>query len=71
MGVIFGLTFIMITCFGMGYFIGYNKGFDECDNIHERYSLTTSKGISGKEYVEKYGECPICVDCPHNCPLEN
>lgn len=28
------------------------------------------KGLSGREYVEKYGECPICEDCPHNCPLD-
>lgn len=27
--------------------------------------------ISGREYVKKYGECPICVDCPHNCPLDS
>lgn len=41
MEVVFVISFIMITCFGMGYFIGYNKGFDECSNIHERYSRTT------------------------------
>lgn len=41
MEVVFAISFIMITCFGMGYFIGYNKGFDECSNIHERYSCTT------------------------------
>ena len=28
------------------------------------------KGLSGREYVEKYGECPICEDCPHNCTLD-
>lgn len=41
MEVFFGLTFIMITCFGIGYFIGYNKEFNECNNIHEKYSYTT------------------------------
>lgn len=65
MGVIILIIFFGILCHMLGYFIGYNKGFKEC----KKYSLTTSNGISGREYVEIYGECPICVDCPHNCPL--
>lgn len=64
------ISFLMIICIMLGYFLGYTKGFDESEEIHEKYSVTTSKGISGREYVEKYGECPICEDCPHNCPLE-
>lgn len=28
------------------------------------------KNISGKEYVKAFGMCPICVDCPKNCPLD-
>ncbi len=25
---------------------------------------------SGREYVEKTGKCPMCEDCPDNCPIE-
>ena len=70
MDVIILIIFFGILCHMLGYFIGYNKGFKECEEINQKYSLTTSKGISGREYVEIYGECPICEDCPHNCPLE-
>lgn len=68
---VFGALIIM-TCasFLIGIVIGYNYGFNECSEAYKKYSVTTSKGISGREYVEKYGECPICEDCPHNCPLE-
>ena len=24
----------------------------------------------GRDYVERTGKCPICLDCPHNCPLD-
>ena len=24
----------------------------------------------GREYVETTGKCPMCWDCPDNCPLE-
>lgn len=31
---------------------------------------TTTKPISGREYVSKYGRCPMCTDCPDGCPLD-
>ena len=24
----------------------------------------------GREYVETTGKCPMCWDCPDNCPLD-
>ena len=36
-----------------------------------RAELNNKKHICGREYVEMYGECPICENCPHGCPLEN
>lgn len=69
MEVFIGIAIILICCFSIGYFIGHKDGFRECEEIKQKYSITTSNGISGREYVEIYGECPICVDCPHNCPL--
>lgn len=24
----------------------------------------------GIEYVNNYGKCPMCMDCPNGCPLE-
>ena len=26
--------------------------------------------FSGREYVEMTGKCPMCEDCPDNCPIE-
>lgn len=26
--------------------------------------------FSGREYVEMTGKCPMCWDCPDNCPLD-
>lgn len=31
---------------------------------------TTVDAISGREYVSKYGRCPMCTDCPDGCPLD-
>lgn len=28
------------------------------------------KNIEGRKYVETFGVCPICMDCPKNCPLD-
>ena len=70
MEVFIVFSFLAIASFYIGYITGHKHGFEECEEIKQKYSLTTSKGISGREYVEKYGECPICEDCPHNCPLE-
>ena len=30
----------------------------------------TVNAISGREYVSKYGSCPMCEDCPDGCPLD-
>ena len=70
MEVVFVISFLMIVCFMFGYFIGHNKGFNECSEAYEKYSITTTKGISGREYVEKYNECPMCDNCPDNCPFD-
>ena len=55
-------------------FTVHNK---EADNLYEyivnfenKNYTTTAKNISGREYVEKFGECPICENCPHGCPLD-
>ena len=40
-------------------------------NFENKNDTTTAKNISGREYVEKFGECPICENCPHGCPLDN
>ena len=29
------------------------------------------KDISGREYVKRFGTCPMCTDCPDGCPLDN
>lgn len=29
-----------------------------------------TKDDCGRDYVKRTGKCPICTDCPHNCPLE-
>ena len=28
------------------------------------------KDDCGRDYVKRTGKCPICTDCPHNCPLD-
>lgn len=28
------------------------------------------KDDCGRDYVERTGKCPMCIDCPHNCPLD-
>lgn len=37
----------------------------EIDRLNKEHFL-----LNGRMYVESTGECPICEDCPHNCPLE-
>ena len=34
-------------------------------------ATTKVKDDCGRDYVKRTGKCPICTDCPHNCPLEN
>lgn len=29
------------------------------------------KHINGRTYVELFETCPICMDCPKNCPLDD
>lgn len=36
------------------------------DDIIENF-----KNFSGREYAKNINSCPMCVDCPDNCPLEN
>ena len=28
------------------------------------------QNIVGREYVELFGSCPMCMDCPDGCPLD-
>ena len=39
-----------------------------CRIINEQ---PTVEAINGKEYVSKYGSCPMCEDCPDGCPLDS
>ena len=32
--------------------------------------IVSTEDNCGRDYVERTGKCPICLDCPHNCPLE-
>ena len=36
MEVLFALLFLIIVSFMFGYFIGYNKGFKECEEIKQK-----------------------------------
>ena len=29
-----------------------------------------SKYLDGRKYVEMFGSCPMCTDCPDGCPLD-
>lgn len=58
-GIVFCGALTIFMCFLM------------CEFIKETIEKRKLKPISGIEYVEKYGECPICENCPHNCPLDN
>lgn len=29
------------------------------------------QNMSGRAYVDIFGTCPVCTDCPDNCPLDN
>ena len=51
----------------------------EWDNLSERgrkefdqviMTQSTVELVSGREYVEKFGSCPMCMDCPDGCLLE-
>lgn len=36
---------------------------DEWYDYHDEYEC-------GREYVSNYNKCPMCMDCPDNCPLD-
>lgn len=38
MEVVFVISFFMVICIMFGYFLGYTKGFNECEKIHEKYT---------------------------------
>jgi hypothetical protein len=29
------------------------------------------RNVIGRDYVELFGSCPMCVNCPDGCPLDN
>jgi hypothetical protein len=33
-------------------------------------AIPTAKAVNGREYVEAFGKCPMCMDCPDGCPLD-
>lgn len=33
-------------------------------------AIPTVQIVNGREYVSKYGSCPMCTDCPDGCPLD-
>lgn len=41
MEIVFVLVFFGIVCFMFGYFVGYNKGFKECEEIKQKYTSKT------------------------------
>lgn len=41
MELLFVFLFLIIVCFMFGYFIGYNKGFKECEEIKQKYTSKT------------------------------
>jgi len=45
---------------------------DTCYKIakYEIDNIPTVKAVSGREYVSKYGSCPMCMDCPDGCPWD-
>ena len=40
----------------------YIEGLEEATGVEDD---------CGRDYVERTGKCPICINCPHNCPLDN
>lgn len=39
------------------------RQIDEWYDYHDEYEC-------GREYVSNYNKCPMCTDCPDNCPLD-
>ena len=64
---VFGIVF----CIALTIFMCLLTCLMICEFIKKTMDKRKLKPISGREYVGKYGECPICVDCPHNCPLDS
>lgn len=46
------------------YPTGSTEAFNKAILALERAS------ICGRDYVKEFGKCPICIDCPDNCPLD-
>lgn len=41
-------------------------------NMIEKLAYVLNKKDNcGRDYVKQTGKCPMCIDCPHNCPLDN
>lgn len=32
--------------------------------------IETLEYLNGRNYVKMFGKCPMCMDCPDNCPIE-
>ena len=32
--------------------------------------LDNIKHLNGRNYVELFSKCPMCIDCPDGCPID-
>lgn len=39
------------------------------DEIADRL-IKVLENLNGINYVKMFGKCPMCMDCPDNCPIE-
>lgn len=66
------------------YGVDITKALDTATQQHEALHQAYIKGVAdanarynlnklkcGRDYVKEFGECPMCTDCPDNCPLDN
>lgn len=40
------------------------------DNMSRNLDRVETGYDCGRDYVKQTGKCPMCIDCPHNCPLD-
>ena len=36
----------------------------------EELALDDIKHLNGRNYVELFSKCPMCIDCPDGCPID-
>ena len=62
-----GEIFIPIIVIGLILFMPFIVDEFKNESVDKQ---TTVDAINGREYVSKYGRCPMCTDCPDGCPLD-